>query len=250
MQGMSLKTLGLLSMGALSMFGTAHAQVAGVVSKNTIHVGRSSTFGGPGIDVPATGNLDPGTHIDLAALAQVGHTDAAGVVTHQPGDPSPPPGFIGSLGSFHFAKISSANVYFGEWSQSGAVNDGSHSTFAVGDTSGTTMPTVGTATYAVKGISDYAGNGLLTGTFSADFASRRLSGSLTGGNYTLVLGTTAIAGTQISGVGAVAKVGGVDVATMGNVSGRFFGANAATLAGVASFGNARQYDAAFGGTRQ
>ncbi|KAF1005915.1 MAG: hypothetical protein GAK28_02823 [Luteibacter sp.] len=250
MQGVSLKAIGLLSIAALSMFGTAHAQIAGVVSRNAISVGPSVSFGGPGINVPSTGTSGPGAQIDLPALAQLGHTDASGVVTHQPGDGVPPPGFLAPLGTFHFARISSANVYFGEWSQSGAVGDGTHATFIVGDTAGTTVPTAGTATYAVKGISDYAGNGLLAGTFNADFAARRLSGSLSGGNYTLVLGPTAVAGTQISGVGAIANVGGVDVATMGTISGRFFGANAATLAGVASFANAHQYDAAFGGTKQ
>ena len=58
---------------------------------------------------------------------------------------------------------------------------------------------------------------------------------------------TAISGTGFSGSGASASVGGATVAT-GGVSGQFFGANAAALAGVTRFDD-RLYDTAFGGTK-
>lgn len=256
MQGFPLRALGLLSLGALLVAGSAHAQVVGAVSNNNISAGSSTVNGGPhhsglpGIGVPSTGTA---SLVDFAGLTAYGSTDANGVTFLNFASPTPPAGSPPDhtkLGSFHFAKVSNANVYYGEWSQTASAADGTHATYYAGDTAGTTVPTTGSATYAVQGISDYASNGALAGTFSANFATRQLTGSVSNGNYKVDIGTAAISGANIIGVGGVASVGGANVATNGSVNGRFFGANAASVAGIVSFANARQYNTAFGGAKQ
>lgn len=240
----------LLALGLMLFTGAAQAQLVGDTSKNTISVGPSPNFQRPGISVPATGTTSQFGEIDLPTLASFGSTDAAGVTVHGPGNPIPPPGSFVPLGTFHFAQVSGTNVYFGEWSQSGSATDGTHATFYIGDQTGTTVPTTGSATYAVRGISDYANHGALTGTVQANFGSRVLTGTLSNGDYAVSLGTAAIAGSRIVGLSASASVGGVTVATGGRVSGQFFGANAQAIAGLVAFYKGRQYDTAFGGTRQ
>ncbi|MEJ8630378.1 hypothetical protein P0F65_12030 [Sphingomonas sp. I4] len=84
-----------------------------------------------------------------------------------------------SYGDFRFARVGSADLWFGEWSQTGNATAGDHTVYYVGNTSGTTVPTSGTATYAVKGISDYGNTGALTGTLTANFGSGT-SGTLSG----------------------------------------------------------------------
>ena len=109
-----------------------------------------------------------------------------------------------------------------------------------------------------KGISDYQGKGILNGTFNASFtgAGGTLTGSLAnaGSTYGVNIGTATINPTgTFSGSGASATVSGSTVAAAGAVNGRFFGANVNALAGTVKFGtgatSVRQYDTAFGGTK-
>ena len=164
------------------------------------------------------------------------------------------------MGVFHFAKVSGADVYFGEWSKAGKINDGSHTVYYAGDDKGATVPASGTANYSVKGISDYGNKGLLSGTFEADFMSRFIMGSLSNGKsgadkFSLDIGIVDILGTALSGNGAKATYGSSQsvnsgVVTGGVVRGRFFGANAKALAGIATFKDNRQFNTAFGGAKQ
>lgn len=161
-----------------------------------------------------------------------------------------------NMGVFHFAKVSNANVYFGEWSKTDSVTDGTHTVYYAGDDSATTVPASGSATYSVKGISDYANKGLLSGAFTAMF--RGTGGILTGdmsndaagsAKYTVDIGLADIKGATFSGNSAMASQYG-KVIYNGNVKGRFFGADAAALAGKVSFQGNRKYDTAFGGTKK
>ena len=123
------------------------------------------------------------------------------------------------------------------------------------------MPTSGSATYAVKGISNYGSKGMLSGTFFATFSGSdgSLLGSLSNGRsgadrYSLDIGTVDILGTLLSGTSAKATYGSNQslnsgVVTNGVVRGRFFGANAKALAGLVSFKDNRQFDTAFGGAK-
>src|SRR5690606_5393638 len=105
-----------------------------------------------------------------------------------------------NIGVFHFAKVSGANLYYGEWSQSGNISGGDQTVYYAGDATGTTVPTSGTATYSVNGISDYTNNGQLSGTFTANFGTNSLTGSLanSGNSYVLNIGTATISGSGFS----------------------------------------------------
>ncbi len=253
--------LGLLALGlSLAVASHAQTQISGETSRpkeiTLIQVGESTVnggphrAGGPGIGVQSTGASQL---VDFAGLVTYGRTDAAGVTALALESPTPPPGAPpshDSLGAFHFAKVSNADVYYGEWSQSASAEDGTHTSYYVGDHAGTTVPVTGTATYAVQGISDYANRGALAGTFAADFGAHQLTGGLSNGNYAVDIGVATIRDAAISGNGASASVAGATVASQGTVSGSFFGANAAALAGIVAFEQAHQHDTAFGGSRQ
>ena len=162
--------------------------------------------------------------------------------------------------NYHFAKVSGADVYFGEWSEKGKFKDGTHTVYYAGDDKGTTVPTSGVANYAVKGISNYGSKGLLSGTFEADFMGGFVTGSLSNGKsgadkFSLDIGDVDILGTLLSGNGAKATYGSSQsvnsgVVTDGVVRGHFFGANAKALAGIATFKDNRQFNTAFGGAKQ
>ncbi|WP_322964154.1 Slam-dependent surface lipoprotein [Sphingomonas fuzhouensis] len=255
MTSIQLKTILLAGLATVLTSGAAHAQFAGGSSDtDKVTVGASDVNGGPhvagraGIGVPGTN----GRRVDFQGLSLYAAPDLNGVrhlnmATSDVADHS-------SYGDFRFARVGSADLWFGEWSQTGNASAGDHTVYYVGNTSGTTVPTSGTATYSVKGISDYGNKGALTGTLTANFGSGTsgtLSGSLanasTGAGVNI--GTARIIGASFAGNGAVATQSGATVASGGAVSGRFFGASAAALAGTVRFDGARQHDTAFGGTK-
>ncbi|MEJ2459909.1 MAG: transferrin-binding protein-like solute binding protein [Novosphingobium sp.] len=256
MKSLRLKTLAIALFASASFAGTAHAGVEGASSdtgKVTIATSNLNAgphvAGRPGIGVPAM----PGVIVDFQGLQSSVGTDGNGVSTINSGTSTPSD--HSNLGVFHFAKVGSANLYFGEWSQTSSVGDGTHTVYYAGDDGGTTtIPTSGSATYSVKGVSDYANKGLLTGTFTASFGSGTsgtLTGSLanSGSGYAVNIGTATIAGANFASTGATATQSGSTVASSGVVTGRFFGADAAALAGIVNFSGARQYNTAFGGTK-
>lgn len=247
------KALAAAGLASLAWCSAANAQIVGVSTDTSkVVVGTSTINGGPhasgrpGIAVPSTGlsNL-----VDFQGLQSSVGVDGNAVSTINA--PSGIPSDHTNLGVFHFAKVGTANLYFGEWAQTSSVGDGTHTVYYAGDSAGTTVPTSGTATYSVKGVSDYANKGLLTGTFTANFAAATLTGSIANASngFGVNIGTADIDGANIIGGGdATATQSGVQVASGGQVSGRFYGGNAAALAGVVAFGS-RQYDTAFGGTK-
>lgn len=251
-----LKLLSAAGLATLAWSGMANAQIVGessdttkvVVGTSTVNAGPH-TSGKPGIAVPNTGL---GQLVDFQFLYTLG-PDANGVVTIN--NPSGAPSDHSTLGRFHFAKVSGQDVYFGEWSQAGTMASADHAVYYVGSNPTTTAnaPAAGQATYSVKGISDYANKGILTGTFTANFLSN-LNGTLTGSltnaasNYTVNIGTAGIVAGDITGVNASVTTGGTTV-NGGSVEGRFFGAQAAALAGLVKFTGNAQYNTAFGGTK-
>ncbi len=99
--------------------------------------------------------------------------------------------------------------------------------YFVGDRAGTTLP-AGVATYSVAGLNKFNGSNLLSGTFRANSAMApcswperwRLSINV---NANINSANASFAGTATAN-GSVA----------GTTQGQFFGANAATLAGIAT----------------
>ena len=261
----NLKHYTLAALAAALFAGPAHAGVIGESSYSNVEVGKSAVSGGPhvkgrpGIGLVNNKRLPRGI-VDFQGLTAYARPDSHGVssLTY----PSSAPTNHSTMGVFHFAKVSGADVYFGEWSQTGKFRDNTHTVYYAGDDSGTTVPTSGSATYAVKGISNYGSRGLLSGTFLATFSGSggSLIGSLSNGKsgadrYSLDIGYVNTAGALLYGSGAKATYGSNQslnsgVVTDGVVRGRFFGANARALAGMVSFKDNRQFDTAFGGAKK
>ena len=260
----NLKRYTLAALAAALFAGPAHAGIDGHSTDiSKVEVGASTVSGGPhvkgrpGIGLVNNEQLPKGI-VDFYGLTAYARPDSHGVssLTY----PSSAPTDRSKMGVFHFAKVSNANVYFGEWSQTSSVTDDTHTVYYVGDDSGTTVPTDGTAYYSVKGISDYANKGLLSGTFEATFTGVGgiVTGSMSNGKsgakkYNVDIGLTAIEGVKFSGNGAIATYGNNPTVIEGTVNGRFFGAGAKSLAGTIVFpgfeGN-RGYDTAFGGAKK
>lgn len=244
----SLLAIGTVSLAQAADF-TAYSS-----DSTQVNVGQSNTTTpmhtgtGAGIAVVATG-IDK--LITVSGLTDYVGADANGVYNLSYGSSLPTD--HSTLGVFHFAKVGSSDVWFGEWSQTASASDGTHTVYYVGDSTGTTVPTSGSATYAVKGVSDYGNNGLLSGAFAANFTTGTLRGVISNATsgYAVNIGVASInaANASFSGTGASASVSGASVASGGTVTGNFYGANAASLAGAASFGNHSVYDTAFGGTK-
>lgn len=253
-----LKALGLALALSSAMAGTAQAQVVGGTTDSAkVTIAASTVVGGPhtagkvGIHVP---NLSAGQFIDFQGLQSVLGTDANGVTTF-----TAVTGTVtdhSQYGRFDFAKVSGYDIYFGEWKQTASVTAGDHTVYYGGTGASTSVPSSGSASYSVKGISDYQGKGILNGTFNASFTGSggTLTGSLAnaGGAYGVNIGTANIttSGT-FNGSGATATgSSGTPLASSGLVGGRFFGSNVNALAGTVAFsGAARQYSTAFGGTK-
>ena len=245
---------------SVALAGTAQAQIVGDSSDwdnvdigvSTVSAGTVHVPGRVGIGVPNTGLT---TRIDFQGLQGVLGTDGNGVTTFTAtttdvDDHS-------TYGRFDYAKVSGADLYFGEWTQTGDVTDGDHTVYYGGTnaTASGNVPTNATAVYAVKGISDYQNRGILQGQFNASFTSGgngSLSGYVqnSGATYRVNIGSAAISGGFISSSNAVASnpTASTNFATGGNVSGRFFGSSAEALAAIVTFGD-RQYDTAVGGHR-
>lgn len=182
---------------------------------------------------------------------EYGNIDANNVVNltppdHKPGTDDPNPSV--KMGVFNFKKIAdnNAEVYFGEWQakENGAVNPNTKTVYYSGKNRTANMPTTGNATYTVEGINNYAQNGLMTGTFNANFGTNKLTGSIA--NSAVTVGVNANINTIDASFAGNATANGV----AGHAQGNFFGDGAAQLAGIAKFNNRRDLDTAFGGVKQ
>lgn len=156
-----------------------------------------------------------------------------------------------NMGEFSFGKIANSDVYVGEWSQSGNVNDGTHTVYYAGTDKTSVMPTSGRASYRVNGINNYNGSNLYSGTLNANFAQNTLSGSMSRGfsgpNVVGIKARINSADASFSGSASHSTNWGITNQS-GQTQGHFFGNNAKNLAGVATFAD-RANDVAFGGVR-
>ncbi|BDZ73896.1 hypothetical protein GCM10025856_16150 [Methylophaga marina] len=148
-----------------------------------------------------------------------------------------------AFGNFDFAQVAGQEIYFGEWSQNGTTNDPTRVVYYSGDDTDTTMPTTGTAAYTVKGINNYNGSNLLTGTLNANFGTGNLSGTMSRTGLSIAINASINSADASFSGDAVANSSAI-----GTSEGHFYGADAAALAGIAKFAN-RDYDTAFGGAQ-
>lgn len=234
-------------------FGAAQAAPFVGASSNTgnVAVGPSTINGGPhqaglaGIGVNSTGLSNP---VDFNGLSAYGGGGAVKVLNFPY---SGAPTTHDNLGVFAFAKVGSQDVWFGEWHARTDTAEGlaTHTVYFIGDGADTSVPTSGTAIYSVVGLNNYSAGNQLTGTFTANFATARLTGSIQNASgFAVNIGTATInSNASISGSNAIARQSGTAVASSGAVSGQFY-ANQAALAGIVDFAGV-QHDTAFGGTR-
>jgi len=149
------------------------------------------------------------------------------------------------------AKVSGAEVYFGEWAprKTGTqplnstdlnLSSADRTVWFVGENPTTSMPTLVNAKYNVVGINQYnpgTGAGVSSGVLTANYSGSTgtLSGSLTGASGTLNLGSS-----TISSNGSFLRADG-------KVTGQFYGSSAEALAGIYVNGTTK---VAFGGAKQ
>jgi len=247
---MNTKQYTLLAIAATALLPFGSLLAADIVGNQTnpanpsgasISVDESTVNGGPhkagyaGIGVSTFGG---GAKIDFDGIAQYSTPgnigNVANLARYQLSAGATP---HGGLGNFDFVRVATADVWFGTWND-GTVG-GNYQAYYVGDRTGTTLPTSQTATYTVAGLNN---SNVLTGSLTANFGgNNKLIGALSGN--AIVLSINANINSDASFNGAAIANG-----TQGSTNGHFFGANAASLAGVAEFSNA-SLNTAFGGTK-
>ncbi len=161
----------------------------------------------------------------------------------------PVPGYP-QFGGEVIAKVSGAEVYFGEWAPRKTGTQPLNSTdlnlsspdravWFVGENPTTSMPTLVNAKYNVVGVNQYnpgTGAGVTSGVLTANYGSG--SGTLTG-----TVGSLNFGGTTIASNGSFTRT----VGSTTNIQGQFYGANAEALAGIYTLGSTK---VAFGGAKQ
>lgn len=246
---MKLKQLSCAVLTSLGAMASAHAVSSGqsdftllLLSPTAVEFGVDGQLG--------NATFGPSHFTGLIHAGLAGSYDAAtGIYQFAGSDLSwlPPtaPDHTG-LGVWAFKQVNS-DLLIGNWATevgtTKTADPATYTVFYIGDDTGTTVPTSGTADYTVTGINN---GDALSGTYTANFTAGTLQGELSGsGTVTnLVIDATFGAGNATFSGDAVAN-STVD----GTTSGQFFGANAASLAGIAKFTD-RQYDTAFGGVKQ
>lgn len=150
---------------------------------------------------------------------------------------------------YNFVQVANQDIWFGEWyegTQDAGFNN--RTVYYVGNDTGTTVPTSGTATYNITGINKFSGSNKLSGTFKADFNSQTLKGKISNASLTVGVSSTIDSATaSFNGIATATQAGSV---TQGSSQGHFFGADAASLAGIATFTSNSDLDTAFGGEKQ
>ncbi|MGJ7067115.1 Slam-dependent surface lipoprotein [Morganella morganii] len=154
----------------------------------------------------------------------------------------------GNMGSFNFAKIADADIYYGEWVSGTDFSDDSHMAYYAGKDITSAMPSEGTAQYSIKGLSGYSSGEQISGTFSTDFDANTFTGSLssTGLSYSL---SGTVSGSAFDGTASVSTTGTDTTTVSGITNGHFFGDNAQQVAGYAEFSSDKAKNIAFGGTK-
>lgn len=194
--------------------------------------GHAGAIGDPGIGVQT---VYGGKIISFSGLTKMA-PKKQGNEAHVISMPNSP-GSHNKMGVFNFAKVADAEVYFGEWSSTGQVNDATHTTYYSGKDITTNMPTAGTAEYSVKGISQYNGGAMAAGTLTANFGTKSLAGNIGATNIDAAIKNNATFAGDATLNGA-----------LGETRGHFFGDQAKHIAGVTEFSD-HSKDMAFGGSR-
>ncbi|KLU14199.1 MULTISPECIES: Slam-dependent surface lipoprotein [Xenorhabdus] len=246
-----MKKLNVLiaALGTLGLMAQAQAEVGFGQSQQAttphIKVGKTQPslgpHGGKG-DEPGIGvsSVYGGQITGFAGLTRMAPADSNGIHNISMAGA---PGSHGGMGVFHFSKVANADVYFGEWSQTGKAGDSTHTVYYAGKDITTNIPTDGTATYTITGINQYSGDNALAGTFTADFGEKTLVGSMENTAMTINIDADIYDDASFEGD---AKSGTLDGITQGH----FFGDSASSIAGYTTFADDNSKNTAFGGSKQ
>ncbi|MDX7992183.1 transferrin-binding protein-like solute binding protein [Xenorhabdus sp. Reich] len=170
------------------------------------------------------------TTLDSNGIYRAKYEDGYGDIEHQYIDVGQVPG---------------TEVYYGEWAQKTPdKSDVTHTVFYTGKDVTTNLPNGGTATYTVKGLSQYSGNNLLNGTLTANFDTKKLDGTLSNGSLKIDLDANINDDAGFSGKATA------NDSINGQTDGKFYGDSAFAVAGYAKFDSDRPKDTAFGGSKQ
>lgn len=258
MHKMTLVSLALLSASSLSF--AAGENIAGVSTNSalvtvgpSIAAGPHGAAGLPGIGVYTIASGSPvGAKVlyeDLrtsfnstTGIATIGGSAHAGMGLWSLGR------VVGSDGN---------EVYYGVWAgptPGGPATSTSYAAYAVADNVTRSLNTVkgNSYTYATKGVGQgseiYTGN--LTANFNAAGTGGRLTGSIASASNTISLdGAGAFIGVIGTGATAQARFQGAATGGAYAVDGRFYGANAETLAGAARHNTDASKSVGFAGAR-
>ncbi|WP_455488097.1 Slam-dependent surface lipoprotein [Haemophilus sp.] len=150
------------------------------------------------------------------------------------------------LGRLSFKQVGNQDTYFGEWENVAGENtkEKNVSVYYVGSNPTTKLPS-GDATYDVKGINQYNNfdKELMSGTFNVDFTNKTIKGNISKSDLNIAVSSKINSDATFKG-NAIAnkKFKGIS-------EGRFYGAKAEGLAGMATFASKPEYNTAFGGTK-
>ena len=148
---------------------------------------------------------------------------------------------------YNFMQIASEDIWFGEWyeSETGGVYT-NRAVYYIGDDTGTTMPTSGSASYTVAGINQYEEGNLMAGELNVDFDALTVDGDFE--NDTLKIDIDATIDASDASFAGTATATQDEIDTVGATVGNFFGEDAAYILGIATFDDTT-LDTAFGGAK-
>jgi len=238
--GLAALVATLLPSGSLLASDIVGSQTAPEGSGAFISVGESQVNAGPHTAGRAGFGISNGKKVDFLGLIPLSAPKEDPAVNLKRYQLNTSPTTNGGRGNFDFVRVAQRDVWFGTWSDGSA--GGNYQAYYVGDRAGTTLLPAGqTATYTVAGLNN---SNVLTGTLTATFGGDgALTGTLSGGNITeLFIDANINSDGSFSGDAAA---DGVD----GSTNGHFFGADAASLAGIAEFASDASLNTAFGGTK-
>ncbi|MDC9588650.1 transferrin-binding protein-like solute binding protein [Xenorhabdus sp. XENO-10] len=237
----ALGTLGFMAQAQAAVgFGQSQKETTPHITVGATKAGSNSHEGAdgePGIGVSSIGE---GKLIGFAGLTRMAQADSNGIHNISRAGA---PGSHGGMGVFHFSKVANADIYFGEWSETGKASDSTHTVYYAGKDITTNIPTDGTATYTITGINQYSGDNTLSGTFTADFGEKTLIGSMANTAMTIDIDANIGSDAKFEGIAATDDL-------IGTTTGHFFGDSASSLAGYTTFSDDRSKDTAFGGSKQ
>ena len=150
------------------------------------------------------------------------------------------------LGRLSFKQVGNMDTYYGEWENVAGSNtkEKNVSVYYVGSNPTTKLPS-GKVTYNVQGINKYTdfNKELMKGRFDVDFDDGSIEGYLSKTNFTIYVES------QINKSKATFEGEATAEGITGKSEGRFYGAKAEGLAGMATFASKPEYNTAFGGTK-